>query len=924
MTILMMAKPAYAEISETEWVGQKNWQVVKVKDMTVTDSQSSLYENVPCEHKMSITRDFVWAWNSYYADSESYGCYIKAASGDFDRWQAGIAGLNGKYLVKLTDSAATYRTLNESSTVFLAPNTNRLVVVSHYNRSLWIADDFRSTFSRVKRGTYGNIWLERSSDYDFELQDDSGKPSGINSTGAIAFSDNSRWMVFGAGNNDEGVMVRIDLSSGGYEILPFAPPENSDSHLSLDVSNSGRFVAIYSSYDGLHIYDLDHCGADRGRFVSRNCAVEDVNIDSLREMFGVPAGRQFSVDGVRFTNESNLVMNVGVNTATTKWEYAQWAVSVPSFVPPEKYLALGDSFSSGEGAGGYYTGTDVYTDENNYNKCHQSKNTYSEVLGKALELKNYDSIACSGAMMRDVNSVSNEKYIDSDPQSRSEEEVRDLIDRSRIYNRPGYIPQRSVLDYQKPTVATLTIGGNDIGFGDIVTACVLNADCYASRDNREYVADLIASKIPELARTYEKVKSNMAGPAPRLYVVGYPRLVTEDKVCNGFMDLEERKFANALVDYLNASIELAAKKAGVRYIDVADAFIVSDDIAPKDYRICSRWGQAVNGLVYNTANASSGQPLMNYFSESFHPNAFGQMLIAKKIRRQTDDFSLTMSSPEALPDDVRPPEDAYQKLVGDTDNTLDDSTHREILRDLTTSNEVTPSQAVRIVLNVSQTMSLVNIGAVLTVQLHSTPTTLGTMTIGADGIAAGTFDIPPDTPPGIHEIHVLYEYENGVKYDFMQHVLVVASDDDYDGDGVKNEDEACVFGTTLGIDYDKDGVDDACDVDIHEVMDVVRPEPTTSVAALYPHDQTTELLLSTISQPPDVRSTSLSSSDSATLDETSLKKEKSVPAEPSRNQSSVVDDNSKRDSLSISWLIAVGAAVACVGVVVFLLRKRIS
>lgn len=42
-------------------------------------------------------------------------------------------------------------------------------------------------------------------------------------------------------------------------------------------------------------------------------------------------------------------------------------------------------------------------------------------------------------------------------------------------------------------------------------------------------------------------------------------------------------------------------------------------------------------------------------------------------------------------------------------------------------------------------------------------------------------------------------------------MLVAASTDDYDGDGIKNDAEPCVVGNSSGIDSDKDGIDDACD-----------------------------------------------------------------------------------------------------------------
>src|SRR5690606_17116447 len=48
-------------------------------------------------------------------------------------------------------------------------------------------------------------------------------------------------------------------------------------------------------------------------------------------------------------------------------------------------------------------------------------------------------------------------------------------------------------------------------------------------------------------------------------------------------------------------------------------------------------------------------------------------------------------------------------------------------------------------------------------------------------------------------------------------VYVAASIDDIDGDGVSNDEEACLVTDPLGEDHDRDGIDDACDPEIGEL-----------------------------------------------------------------------------------------------------------
>jgi hypothetical protein len=59
--------------------------------------------------------------------------------------------------------------------------------------------------------------------------------------------------------------------------------------------------------------------------------------------------------------------------------------------------------------------------------------------------------------------------------------------------------------------------------------------------------------------------------------------------------------------------------------------------------------------------------------------------------------------------------------------------------------------------------------------------------------------------------------------DIQKIVYVAASDIDYDGDGIANEDEVCLVGTPSGQDVDADSIDDACDGFINAAPTVQPP-----------------------------------------------------------------------------------------------------
>jgi flagellar hook assembly protein FlgD/lysophospholipase L1-like esterase len=128
-------------------------------------------------------------------------------------------------------------------------------------------------------------------------------------------------------------------------------------------------------------------------------------------------------------------------------------------VGPARYVALGDSYSSGEGVPGFEPGTakDVSpTGQDGDNVCHRSQaGSYSRLLGEdpAYEglLTPVDYGACSGAVTQDVLQTNKANPSEAAQDSRVNE-FTDLI--------------------------TISIGGNDIGFGDIAQACVI-WDCSA-------------------------------------------------------------------------------------------------------------------------------------------------------------------------------------------------------------------------------------------------------------------------------------------------------------------------------------------------------------------------------------------------------------------------------------------------------------
>ena len=108
---------------------------------------------------------------------------------------------------------------------------------------------------------------------------------------------------------------------------------------------------------------------------------------------------------------------------------------------PSRYVALGDSYSSGEGGGRPTPETDTPTD-----RCHRDVRAYPERLSRHdRDLRGLTFVACSGAV------------------------TSDLVRNNHLYPSEG--PQLAALTSSTRTV-TITIGGNDAGFAQVLEACI--------------------------------------------------------------------------------------------------------------------------------------------------------------------------------------------------------------------------------------------------------------------------------------------------------------------------------------------------------------------------------------------------------------------------------------------------------------------
>lgn len=789
---------------------------VKAGDYQWFEGDNGKFGNIPCEPASAyfLSRPSGWPIKSMQSNCATPGASV------YMTWQK-VLPFGAEYwqTLNLADNYHHAWTFPNTGTNGMAMVTNSYADYVPGPSELYYTDDVLSTFSTISKDIAGNIVRSPSKLFDRKLTYSDGRSVSLTGLSGISYSANGRWLYV----NVNGVgQLRIDVND--FSVFSFASGFVPQYAMYTAISNSGNTAVTHQFNQGLKLYDLTSCEAERPDYAARNCASRDLT-QNLRDavletLVDVSKLRWIDVSDIKFLNESELRLVVHY-VYDSQEKYMFMNMKTAAGEQPMRYLALGDSFSSGEGAGNYYEATNFYADANNYNFCHQSRMAYSELLNSWLKPEFYDSIACSGAQMKDVDYGDSIKYFRQEAQAKfsiigSNKDEQDTYITQTLQakinnNNPGYAPQLRLVEKNQASLATISIGGNDIGFKDIIMSCVMNNECYTSRDDKEKLADLIASKIPGLAITFSKIKQNMSGLTPRLYVLGYPRLFAE-RSCGQFMGIEEQTFANRLVDYLDDAIRLAAARAGAFYVDVSRAFY--DGSEQGDHRLCGKAAPAANGAFYDRDNMTHGQPLLDgvfrALVSSYHPNALGHQLLAGVIRQQTEGFGAEM--PAASATSERPALALYNALVGDTSDV-----YRElgnVTQDITKDVVVETGQNI----SVSYSLGLDDNGlpvedATITVVVQSNPMTLGTLTVQSDGTASGNFVLPSSLKPGVHTIHLLYTDISSQAHDIYQYVYLIASETDFDGDGVPNNQEVCALGNAMGVDQDANGLDDACDSD---------------------------------------------------------------------------------------------------------------
>jgi lysophospholipase L1-like esterase len=183
-----------------------------------------------------------------------------------------------------------------------------------------------------------------------------------------------------------------------------------------------------------------------------------------------------------------------------------------------KYVALGDSYSSGTGTRTFYEPT-----------CQRSVYAYPYLLHEAHPSWTFVDAACAGAKTGDI------------------------------------INTQSASLTSDTNWVTYTIGGNDAGFSEVITECALPSwlsDCNGAINKAQsYIRNTLPARLDEVNNT---IKSK--SPNAEVVVLDYPRLFNGEN-CNAltFFTASEETRLNETADLLKEVIAAAATRAGSHF-----------------------------------------------------------------------------------------------------------------------------------------------------------------------------------------------------------------------------------------------------------------------------------------------------------------------------------------------------------------------
>lgn len=595
-----------------------------------------------------------------------------------------------------------------------------------------------------------------SSNPDYTFRNSSGYAWPI---GGFNASDNGDWLAVEFRQRGIGLLNMKTLEMKRISTLSFNYNSGMDPTSEFAVNNDGSGVAVSGLNVGLAVFG-----------VSVGCGdiATDMNMSNISPI-AIPCSRSL-INTAQFISRFKYAIQPRFDFGGGELSF--YAISYDSLVKqvslraadyiPQRldYLALGDSFTSGEGDDDnhYFNGTN---DE--YEKCHLSDRSYPFLIANFSNI-NPDfmkSVACSGATMDDVVGDEVSYFGQRDRLGISGlSSVDILLAKDIAVNTftPGRIHQNIFINKYQPKVITIGIGGNDAGFMGKLKDCISYGSCSWANtaDGRLKTATEIKNLFGKLVETYNDI--HVKSPNSKIFAVGYPRVIDDNHECGLSLKYlisdSEKTYINEGIKYLNQVISAAAKSAGIKYLDIYDSL--------GDHVLCGTSSDlAFNAIAFgdDTNLINNSRNFRFIGNEAFHPNSLGHSYIADAINKSIGNISSYNYCANELvicPDDtINTPSPSSYWGVGvnmptprEFDYVVDSDRYDK--KDLILDDRTLEP------------------GSPVYVEVTSTPIPLGNFIASLDGSLNISVDLPAELEEGYHTIHVYGKTYSGELVEFYQ------------------------------------------------------------------------------------------------------------------------------------------------------------
>lgn len=434
--------------------------------------------------------------------------------------------------------------------------------------------------------------------------------------------------------DDNTVRLSVDKTNEACEWLPFG---------------SGSFVLYNPKYGKV----ITYAGGNAGPLVLDNLLYPSTN----SELWSLAGAESWGSSALQWYGDQGQNVDAGIGSPTTGpvhtrgWRDGNQMQLTWNFVrvnPPTALVTLGDSFMSGEagrwqgnsnnfllsrdGTDRAYTGWQTYDPSIVYgssytNGCNRSDSAEAH-SSSVMEVQ--VNLACSGATTANVFPTND----GGQPFKGESPQADQLLWTAKKYD---------------VRVIALSIGGNDLGFSDIISACVYAYTTGGKPCNpvqQEHVDNEMGRTMKNVARAIRDIRDTMklAGydphryriilqsapsPLPRAKEIRYEEK-TWERLHTGGCPIwnEDADWArDKLVGQISNNLEAVAESMQVDFLDLRDAL--------QDREVCATRSELVDGTHPPSATTSewarflvSGQ-VQGQLQESFHPNYYGQLALGK-------------------------------------------------------------------------------------------------------------------------------------------------------------------------------------------------------------------------------------------------------------------------------------------------------